>query len=259
LSPAALGHITVPGVWALVARGSYVYAVNHGAGTTGTLTVLNVSNPSSVTVAATRSLGGSTGVDICLSGDGNYAYVSNYGANGQVWNVSNPAAPTLAATLGQTHNGCSVSGSYLYTIDRNGSLFRIYDISNPASPVLKSTVTQTGGADNLTVSGDYAFIPTTNDDKVYVWNVSNKTSPSLVGSTPFVGDPANNYMCRLDVDDRYAYIGGTGLQIFDYVAIGSANTAPVANNDAYSVNEDTVLTIGAPGVLSNDTDAESNP
>jgi len=184
------------GVWALVARGSYVYAVNHGAGTTGTLTVLNVSNPSSVTVAATRSLGGSTGVDICLSGDGNYAYVSNYGANGQVWNVSNPAAPTLAATLGQTHNGCSVSGSYLYTIDRNGSLFRIYDISNPASPVLKSTVTQTGGADNLTVSGDYAFIPTTNDDKVYVWNVSNKTSPSLVGSTPFVGDPANNYMCR---------------------------------------------------------------
>src|SRR5262249_37047620 len=35
------------------------------------------------------------------------------------------------------------------------------------------------------------------------------------------------------------------------------NDAPVAVNDAYSVNEDTTLTISAPGVLANDTDVDS--
>jgi len=38
-----------------------------------------------------------------------------------------------------------------------------------------------------------------------------------------------------------------------------ANTPPVANNDSYSINEDAPLSIAAPGVLGNDTDAEHNP
>src|SRR5262249_43802681 len=40
---------------------------------------------------------------------------------------------------------------------------------------------------------------------------------------------------------------------FEYVPI----TAPIANNDAYSTNEDTTLTVGAPGVLGNDTSGGS--
>ncbi len=37
---------------------------------------------------------------------------------------------------------------------------------------------------------------------------------------------------------------------------GVANNPPVANNDAYSTGEDTQLTVGAPGVLANDTDPD---
>ena len=37
------------------------------------------------------------------------------------------------------------------------------------------------------------------------------------------------------------------------------NTAPVANNDSYSTNQGTPLNVPAPGVLANDTDAQSNP
>src|SRR5262249_28767132 len=37
------------------------------------------------------------------------------------------------------------------------------------------------------------------------------------------------------------------------------NNPPVANNDAYSTNEDTALTVAAPGVLANDTDADGDP
>lgn len=37
------------------------------------------------------------------------------------------------------------------------------------------------------------------------------------------------------------------------------NTAPVANDDAYSVELGTILTVAAPGVLENDTDADGDP
>jgi len=36
------------------------------------------------------------------------------------------------------------------------------------------------------------------------------------------------------------------------------NAAPVANNEAYSTNEDTPLTVAAPGVLGNDTDVDGD-
>src|SRR5205814_1876208 len=43
------------------------------------------------------------------------------------------------------------------------------------------------------------------------------------------------------------------------ITIAAGNSAPVAANDSYSTNADTVLTITAPGVLGNDTDADGNP
>jgi uncharacterized protein YhjY with autotransporter beta-barrel domain len=44
-----------------------------------------------------------------------------------------------------------------------------------------------------------------------------------------------------------------------YTLTGSIRTAPVANNDAYATNQDTPLTVAAPGILANDTDADSDP
>ncbi len=38
-----------------------------------------------------------------------------------------------------------------------------------------------------------------------------------------------------------------------------SNSAPVAANDAYTTDEDTALSVAAPGVLGNDTDADANP
>ena len=38
----------------------------------------------------------------------------------------------------------------------------------------------------------------------------------------------------------------------------AVNDAPVAVNDSYSTTEDTALTVAAPGVLGNDTDADGD-
>lgn len=43
------------------------------------------------------------------------------------------------------------------------------------------------------------------------------------------------------------------------VTVTAIDDAPVANDDAYSVNEDEVLTVFAPGILDNDFDAEGQP
>ncbi|MCP4107238.1 MAG: tandem-95 repeat protein [Desulfobacteraceae bacterium] len=43
------------------------------------------------------------------------------------------------------------------------------------------------------------------------------------------------------------------------LTVNAVNDAPVADNDTYSTDEDTPLTVSASGVLANDTDAESDP
>lgn len=40
--------------------------------------------------------------------------------------------------------------------------------------------------------------------------------------------------------------------------LAAPNHAPVANNDSFTINEDTVLTVAAPGVLGNDTDPDQD-
>ena len=43
----------------------------------------------------------------------------------------------------------------------------------------------------------------------------------------------------------------------DPATVTAINDAPIANVDGYNANQDTVLTVAAPGVLGNDTDADS--
>ena len=42
------------------------------------------------------------------------------------------------------------------------------------------------------------------------------------------------------------------------IAIAAANRLPIATADAYATNEDTPLTVSAPGVLANDTDEDGD-
>ena len=51
---------------------------------------------------------------------------------------------------------------------------------------------------------------------------------------------------------------GTPPRVPGFVPPGGGNTAPVATNDTYSTPKNTTLTLAAPGVLANDTDADGN-
>ena len=74
----------------------------------------------------------------------------------------------------------------------------------------------------------------------------------------FVYQPAQDY-CGTD---SYTYVASNGSAndtATVHLNIACANQAPVANNDSYSGFGDNALTIAAPGVLTNDTDVDSDP
>ena len=91
-----------------------------------------------------------------------------------------------------------------------------------------------------------------------------------------VTNPTRNGVATLSSDGSLVYVpptaGFTGVDRFTYkandgtadsnvatVTIAVGNHAPVAVNDAYTTTQGTPLTIAAPGVLTNDTDADSDP
>ena len=77
------------------------------------------------------------------------------------------------------------------------------------------------------------------------------------GSFVYISDP--DYYG----EDTFTYVANDGFADSDpatvIITISNVNDSPAALDDSYTVNEDTTLTVDAPGVLENDTDAEDDP
>jgi len=76
------------------------------------------------------------------------------------------------------------------------------------------------------------------------------------GSFTYV--PAPNY----HGSDSFTYVvsdGSLSATGTVYLSITPVNDAPVADDDSYSVAEDGTLSVGAPGVLNNDSDVDGDP
>jgi VCBS repeat-containing protein len=80
---------------------------------------------------------------------------------------------------------------------------------------------------------------------------------ALTGNGSFTYTPAANY----NGPDAFTYRASDGTAQSNTATVTITVTAvsdpPTANNDTYSTNEDTLLTVATPGVLGNDTDPDS--
>lgn len=84
--------------------------------------------------------------------------------------------------------------------------------------------------------------------------IGGNTTANFIGGTSW-GDPRFNGL----VDDFRMYdYELTDGQVTELFEGQPANVAPVAGADAYNTDQDVALSVAAPGVLSNDTDANSN-
>jgi len=199
----------------------------------------------------------------------------------------------LVSTVGQGSLTLNANGSFTYTPSANwfGTTSFIYRARSSGgvctTPIDSSNVTVT-----ITVNQLCDDAPTAVADPYSVAQNSTLTvsSPGVLNNdtnnesgttmTAVLSTTVSHGSLTLNANGSFTYtptVGYTGGDSFVYRArstsgicgtssLYSANTtvsltvtpnpAPVAVNDSYSTNEDTTLNVAAPGVLSNDTDAD---
>lgn len=125
------------------------------------LDIIDVSDPTSPIVRGNFNTS-RCAYEVVLSADGNTAFVADYD-NLAIINVSNPASPSLTATLeipaedgdSVSTNGVTLSadGNTAFVASSNDGL-HIVDISELASPSLTATLDTSGSARGVTLSAD---------------------------------------------------------------------------------------------------------
>ena len=206
-------------------------------------------------------------------------------APGVLANDSDPDGNPLSAVLvsGPTHGTLSLNadGGFTYTPAANyhGSDSFSYRASDGTLQSGPATVTLTVSAVNdaptaaadaystgedtaLTVeaSGVLANDTDPDGDALNAALVSGPTHGSLTlnANGSFTYTPIANY----NGPDTFTYRANDGTLDSGLatvtITVTPVNDAPVATNDAYTTDEDTALTIAAPGVLGNDSDPDSS-
>ena len=82
---------------------------------------------------------------------------------------------------------------------------------------------------------------------------------SLAADGSFVYTPAANFHGTDSFIYQASDAASTGNLATVCITVSSINDKPVASNDAFSLDEDTPLSISAPGVMGNDSDADGDP
>ena len=186
-----------------------------------------------------------------------------------------------AAVVTEPQNGTldlDPDGSFTYTPNENFNgedtfQYEARDV-NGGTATAAVTITVTAQNDSPVANTDTAT--TDEDSPVKTDVVENDTDPDgdnltvLSASDPENGTATINddntitYTPRENFNgaDSFTYRIGDGNGGFDRatvnVTVRPVNDAPVAQNDAYNTDEDQQLTVGAPGVLENDTDNEGD-
>jgi VCBS repeat-containing protein len=202
-------------------------------------------------------------------------------------NDSDPDGDSLTAVLatGPAHGTLTLNadGSFAYTPNTNyfgpdSFTYRAQDSGGLLSNVATVSIT-VNHVDQPPVAHDDAY--TTNEETALtvaapgvLGNDTDVDSPTLTAKLDT--SPAHGTL-TLNADGSFTYTPAPlffGTDSFTYhdndgqldgniatvtITVNHVNHPPVANNDAYTLNEDASLTVTAPGVLANDTDADGDP
>lgn len=121
-----------------------------------TFTVLNVSDPTSPQEISSAYAGNVTDMEVY----GNYLYhVEVSDDDFRIYDISNPASPTISNIVGFPNNGLShrleMDGSYGYLHSYNG--ITAYNLTNPLTPTLYGNY-QPSGIYNVLPDGNFLYI-----------------------------------------------------------------------------------------------------
>jgi VCBS repeat-containing protein len=214
------------------------YSVNEGGTLNGSSVLTNDTDPENDTLNAVLVSGPANASSFTLNPDGTFTYVHNgsettsdsftYKANDGALD-SNVATVTITITA---VNDAPVAVPDAYSVNEGGTLNGTSVLTNDTdaenNPLTAVLVSGPSNAASFTLNPDGTF--------TYVHNGSETTSDSFT----------------YKANDGSLDSNTTTVTI----TITPVNDAPVANPDAYNVNFHGSLTVIAPGVLGNDTDAD---
>lgn len=206
---------------------------------------------------------------VCLSADGNYAYVtSKSGTRLTVVDVSSVDHPRIVGSLLDATNLPSpvdiarLDDTHVVVANDTGSKFAVIDVTDPAAPVLAGVISSasvTGGA--VVTIGTNAFVVGTNTTRVVAISCADPEAPVVTstltnalfqgrglaasGNTLFVASATNDSLAAVDatntaamtllgsVTDATRLDGALGVVVEDYVAyvVGSGATGIFATVD----------------------------
>lgn len=202
------------------------YAVITSNQNNGEVQIVDVSDPTNLSIAGSYNLSGNTdGSGVYVSGT--TAYVGRGSSSGDelyVISIAVPAAPVVLGSLelGATVNDIVALGNYVYIAsDSNSQELQVVDVSVPATPSLVESVNLSGNTNATAVTGfGSILILGQSDGEITIFDISTPTSVSTLGTLSTGGT----------IDDMY----------YD----SSNDLVFVASNDNSA--EFRVLDIGAP-------------
>ncbi len=215
-------------------------------------------------ITATTTIGEVNSIKV----QGRYTYTLESTSTLRVYEMQNPAYPTLVSSL-YIDDGQSkmvVQGNFAYIAGGDNAGVSVVDISNPGTPVLRQTFT-TGvptDAKGMYISGKYLFVAYGGaTDSVYVYNVSDPDNIDIVSDFgAFAGD-----VISVSVQGNFAYIteaGNDDLHIYDITGITNpVSTGTVAlgvlDPTALAVKESYAYTADADDIRIIDISSSTSP
>lgn len=152
------------------------------ANSTYGIRLLDISGDTITQVGAVRTIGR---VMDC-EGRGDYAFVAAAQNGLQVLDMTDPAAPAVAASFALMGyaNGLAIEGDTAYIAQlteegASGGLLEIVDISNPLAPVSIGSVELDGEPNDVTVQDGIAYVAAQTEG-IFLVDVSNPASPSVI-------------------------------------------------------------------------------
>jgi VCBS repeat-containing protein len=284
-----VGSASSHGTVALNANGSFTYtpAANFNGSDSFTYRANDgtvESNQATVTITVTATNDGPTAVDDAYS-TAEDTTLTVAAASGVLANDTDPEGDTLSAVAGSgpSHGTLTrnADGSFTYTpaANFNGSdsfTYRASDGTAESSPATVA-ITVSGVNDAPTAAAD-AY--STGEDTTLTVDapgvLANDHDPDGDRLHTVVESAPSHGTLTLDTDGSFLYTPASdynGSDAFTYrandgtlasnlatvtITITATNDRPTAADDAYTTAEDTTLTVGAPGVLGNDTDPDGD-
>src|SRR5207237_800929 len=171
--------------------------------------------------------------------------------------AANQSGTASTAVRGEGADGGTASDSFLLTVNPVNDLPTITDIVNQTVNEDTATAALAFTIGDVETPAAALTVTTTSSNLTLVPTASIVLGGAAASRTVTVTPAANQSgTATITVTVKDAD-GGTASDSF-VLTVNPVNDAPVAVPDAYTTNEDTLLTVAAPGVLGNDTDVDVN-